>query len=88
MDSWTGFYLWVVHVHSGRTIYEIANAMKVSGAMAPLPIHHIYSLAKGYCGSADEPGDHEFRINKGPRGVSPLSGWSGFSIVREDAMLS
>lgn len=88
MDSWTGFDLWVVHVHSGCTIYEIANAMKVSGAMAPLPIHHINSLAKGYCGGADEPGDHEFRINKGPRGVSPLSGWSGFSIVREDAMLS
>ena len=83
VDSWTGFDLWVFHFNSGCTMYEIAKSMKLAGAFAPLPVHHINSEAMGYCGSDDELDDLEYMMHFASLGISPLDGWQGFSFDRE-----
>ena len=85
VDSWTGIDLWVFHFNSGCTMYEIANSMKLAGAFAPLPVHHINSVAIGYCGSEDELDSREYMLHFASLGISPQDGWQGFSIDRETA---
>lgn len=59
--------------------------MKLAGALAPLPVHHINSEAMGYCGSDDELDNREYMLHLASLGISPLDGWQGFSIDLETA---
>ncbi len=78
VDSWQFFDLWTFHFRTGCTIYEIARAMRLVGAMAPMPVHYINSMAKGYCGSGQEPDDRERLISSVRWGSDPRTIWHGF----------
>lgn len=79
VDSWMFFDLWTFHFKSGCTLYEIAKAMRVAGAMAPMPVHYINSVARGYCGSDREPDERELLIHFTKLGIDPKSRWRGFA---------
>lgn len=75
-DSWAFFDLWSFYFNSGCTMYEIAKAMRVAGAMAPFPVHYINSLAKGYVESGEGPDDRECLVRNARWGLGAR--WRGF----------
>lgn len=78
VDSWTFFDLWTFYFNSGCSMYEIARAMRVAGAMAPLPVHYINSVALGYSESGEGPDDRERQIHYRRFGIDPHAVWRGF----------
>lgn len=78
VDSWAFFDLWSFHFNSGCTMYEIARAMRVAGAMAPFPVHYINSLARGYVESGEGPDDIECVVRNARWGLGANSNWRGF----------
>lgn len=80
-DSWAFFDLWSFHFNSGCTLYEIANAMRIAGAMAPLPVHYINSLARGYVESGEGPDDRACLVRNARRGIGCNTIWRGFTIA-------
>lgn len=79
VDSWAFFDLWSFHFNSGCTMYEIANAMRIAGAMAPLPVHYINTLARGYVESGEGPDDRECLVRNARRGTGCGTNWRGFT---------
>lgn len=82
VDSWTFFDLWTFYFNSGCTLFEISNAMRVADAMAPLPVHYINSVARGYNESGEGPDDRERLIHFTRFGINPTSIWRGFVACR------
>lgn len=78
VDSWTFFDIWTVYFNSGCSMYEIARAMRVAGAMAPRPVHFINSVAIGYSESGEGPDDRERMLHYTRFGIDPTSVWRGF----------
>lgn len=85
VDSWTFFDLWTFYFNSGCSLFEISNAMRVAGAMAPLPVHYINSVARGYNQSGEGPDDWDRLLLCARLGVSHTSFWRGFVVGRDSS---